>query len=629
MATTLYFATDTASAKEPGTYPVAATNYANVTPTKVLTTEGYMLPYPWRAVANLSQSSLASTAAQTARYGRFFSAPFAQDYVYTHPTTSGTAIQYFMADYESNLSANHCVQQCYIYVWRPSTGAVVGVIQPVVVLAIGSKEPSATASIQSTLGSYFAGSAGTINILKGDILVFEPFATYTQAAATAYTVRFYYGGSTEITAENTVVSTPASKVVFSVDLPLEMPTGAVTGAIAYKAQNFLMGARFTSFLQSKARITPTTLVDGSPFISRLKAHATSVSGLTTRLIFSANLKSISKVSGWWQQTHPLSVTLRAHARAAATFPDSAVGEALNIYYSHTGSADNPALSLGGKKGAPFGGVSFTVTPMVPGVEVLAVHRIPTGQHTLQVDAARKQISLVLLDDLLEYTAAVGNGVSTVAVGSHTAGFAVIRVNSAAMTNSSMTLDVAPRRNTLFPDPSIAALASGETQYRCLYLFNDTDQTITNVQLAVQDDSVDTVSISSEFTSDVVVGAFSQMQTPRSVHHRALDPTGWGGIFFMEDMPQVNSELSVNSLPVIIAAAPAAQASDGNTIQVPMRIEDIYDSHGRLSGLTFGPSLAWTKIPPRRGVTFWVRKVQPPTSPDAKIDTALFTVTADF
>lgn len=294
MATTLYFATNTASAKEPGTYPVAATNYANVTPTRVLTTEGFMIPYPWRAVANLSQTSLNATSAQTAKFGRFYSAPFATDYVYTHPVDAGSAIQYFLADYESNLSANHCIQQCYIFVWRPSTGAVVGVIQPVVVLAPGSKEPSSTASIQSTLGSYFSGTPGTINILKGDILVFEPFSTSTQAAATGYTVRFYYGGSTEITAENTVVATPASKVVFAVDLPLEMPIGAVTGAIKHKAINELRGQRFVSALLSKSRVASATLVDGSPFISKLKAHAQSGAALTTQVLMSANLKSISR-----------------------------------------------------------------------------------------------------------------------------------------------------------------------------------------------------------------------------------------------------------------------------------------------------------------------------------------------
>lgn len=305
MATTLYFALNTASAKEPGTYPVAATNYANVTPTAQVTTEGFMLPYKWRAVANLAVATGTGTAAKISKFGRFFSAPFAEDYVYNHPLDAGSAIQYFMADWEDNLDANHCIQQCYVFVWRPSTGAVVGVIQPVQTLAPGTKEPSSASSIQSTLGSYYAATAGSITILKGDILVFEPFSTYTKGATTARNVRFYYGGATDITAENTVVATPASKVVFSVDLPLEMPIGAVTGAMKYKATVELRGARFLSDLKSKSRLVIATLVDGSPFISRLKAKAVVSSALTTQVLMKSDLKSISKLTAWRQQTHDL------------------------------------------------------------------------------------------------------------------------------------------------------------------------------------------------------------------------------------------------------------------------------------------------------------------------------------
>ncbi len=52
MATTLYFALNTAAAREPGTYPVAATNYANVTPTRAVTTEENMIPYHWHKITN-------------------------------------------------------------------------------------------------------------------------------------------------------------------------------------------------------------------------------------------------------------------------------------------------------------------------------------------------------------------------------------------------------------------------------------------------------------------------------------------------------------------------------------------------------------------------------------------------
>lgn len=630
MATTLYFALNTASNNEPGTYPVAATNYASVTPDRVLTTEGYMIPYPWRAVANLTQSSVNRTTAQTAKFGRFFSAPFAADYTYQHPLNSTDAIQYYLADYESNLSANHCIEQCFIFVWRPSTGAMVGVIQPVTTKAIGSKEPTAINSIQSTRGSHFAGAAGTIDILKGDILVFEPFATFTQAAATAYTIRFYYGGATEITAENTVVTTPASKVVFSVDLPLEMPIGAVTGSMLYTAVNELRGARLTTYAASQARLATSKLVDGSPFVSKLKAKATVTTGLTTRTLLSASLKSISKVTAWRQQEHPLSVTLRASAAAFATFPDHAVGEALGLYYSHTGTANNPSLSLGGKRGPSMAGVAFTSAPNLPGVEILSVHRMPAGTHRLRFDAAAQTVALILVERVHSYKAALGPGVTTVVVGSERAGFVVVRVDRAAVTSSDVLLQVSPQSNTLFQNPSPGAIAAGETLFRCLYLHNHTDQEVTNVVLEVSDTAPDNVGIASEFVSDVSLVGHSASQMPRTTNHKALDPTGWGGVFAMEGLPHVASEMSVNSLPIIISTPPSTiQASDGDTVQVPMVIDDEHDSQGRLSGLSFGPSLAWARIPPRRGVTFWVRKVQPPIVPGDNAYSALFRITADF
>lgn len=629
MATSLYFTPNTGSAKEPGTYPVAATNYANVTPDRAVTTEGYMLPCPWRAASNLTQSSVNRTTAQTAKFGRFYSAPFAEDYTYNHPLNTTDAIKYYVADYQSNLSANHCVQQCFIFVWRPSTGQIVGTIQPVTVQATGTKEPTATASIQSTLGSYFAGAAGSINILKGDILVFEPFATFTQAAATAYTIRFYYGGTTEITAENTVVASPASKVVFSVDLPLEMPTGVVSGEIRYTATAELRGPRLETFARAKSRLLPVTLVDGSPFISRLRASSKVTTQLTTRTLLSASLKSISRTTAWVQQSHNFQVLLRSKARAVASFPDASIGEPLNLYYSGTGTADNPTLSIGGVKGPAVAGETFSVSPTSPGVTVLAAHGMGSNSWVLRVDPSRKLLHLVLAPELLQYTAGYTSGVSAVAVGSREAGFVVVRVDSAAATATSSVVSATPRLNTLFLNPSAEAIASGETVYRCLYLFNDTDQDVANVTLAVTTDALDTVSVATEYESSVSLQGSAASRMPRTIHHRALDPTGWGGIFFMEDTPQTYAELSVNSLPIVITTASPTQATDGVTIQVPMRLADEHDSTGRLYGLTFGPSLSWPVVKARRGVTFWLRKVRPPGPGSENTLRASITVTADF
>lgn len=85
-----------------------------------------------------------------------------------------------------------------------------------------------------------------------------------------------------------------------------------------------------------------------------------------------------------------------------------------------------------------------------------------------------------MDDIHKYTAAIGPGVSTVAVGSKEAGFVIVRLDSAAITSVDIGIDVTFRLNTLFLNPSATALLEGETVYRCLYLFNDTSQEVTNV-----------------------------------------------------------------------------------------------------------------------------------------------------
>ena len=308
--------------------------------------------------------------------------------------------------------------------------------------------------------------------------------------------------------------------------------------------------------------------------------------------------------------------------------DKAVSEALNLYYSGTGTAENPSLSIGGRRGIPLVGRDFTAYPSAPGIEILAVHNTPDGSHTFKVDAEQRTASLVLVDGVHEHISGVGLGVSTVTVGSEDEGFVVARLDTDAMTTVTITIDTVFRLNTLFLNPSPAALQGGETVYRCLYLFNDTAQEVTNVELSVGTDSLDVIEVASEFYTDTSVSAFSARQKPRTTHHKALDPTGWGGVFFAEETPQVYSELSVNSLPIIIATGPTGQATDGDTIQTPMRIEDEHDSAGRLSSLIFGPTIAWARIPPRRGVTFWVRKYTTPTAPGDNTVKAFFTVTSE-
>lgn len=629
MGTTLYFATNTASRKEAGTYPVANTEYANLTPTVKNTTEGYMVPYAWRGVANLSVSTGTGTTAKVTRFGRFFSPPFAQDYTYNHPLNSSDAIQYFLADYESNLSANHCVEQCYVYVWRPSTGTKIGVIQPAAVKAPGSKEPTAASSIRSTLGSYYAPSSGSIDILAGDILVFEPFSTYTKSSSTSYTVRFYYGGATEITAENTSISAPASKVVFSVDLPLAPPSSAIASAVNYYAHIRLLGPVFAASLASKARLVISSLSDGSPLTSRLYAKQQVNAYLYTQTLLASSLKSISNLQARVPQTHLLGSILSSTSVAVAIGPDSAVGESLCLYYSGTGSKDNPVGSIGGKRNYILEGDKVTALSSSPGVSLITSHGMLGGRYRVDIDSARREVSLVIVPGIRKFSSGYGYGASVVSVGSAGAGYVVVSIDAAAATTTSLYFLVERKQNTLFLNPSESELTTGSTLYRCLYLFNESDQDVTDVTLQVFTDSTDTVQVASEYAAANPTLGYTNYRYPRSTQHKALDLTGWGGVFYLEDALQVQSELSANSLPMLIASSRVEQASDGVSVQVPAPLADQEDSTGLLQSLSFGPSLQWANIKARKGVTFWVKKVAPPSAGSPDVYSMEFRLSGNF
>lgn len=632
MGTTLYFADNTASARESGTYPAASTNYANLTPTASVTTEGFMMPCASRngATTYLQVSTGTGTAAKINRFGRFFSAPFEEDYTYTHPTTSGSAIKYFLADYESNLSANHCVEQCYVYVWRPSTGAVVGVVQPVSVLAPGSKEPNAASSIRSTLGSYFSSTPGTISILAGDILIFEPFSTYTKSSSTSYTTRFYYAGQTEITAENTLVSKPASKVVFSVDLPLAPPKSVARSFARFSAKVELLGPRFSSILQSKSRIPTAKLTDGSPLNSVLHSRAASSAVLTAQILLSSSLKSISKTDVWINQTHELSIAINIKSLSIASFPNSYSVDTLAFYYTGGVGNTQPSQSLGGPRGGVLQGSLFSTSGDLPGVEILAVHGAPDGVHYVRVDGQKRKVSLVLIDALSEFSTTVNAGTSVVCVGSELSGFVVLRVTPNPSVSGTVSISTTHTTDTLFSTPTQQEYVNGGINYRGLFLFNDTDSDAMNVTVTLAYVSESTFDLGTEYPyidrSDPIGGStgestpyLSGKRMPMSVKHRALDATGWGGIFAMEQ-PRGNF-VKVAGLPTVLGTEMPETWSDGLTTMLPSVIQGQEDGSSELSSLDFFSSLYWRRLPARSSLSLWVRRTTPPGAtpvPESKL-----------
>lgn len=606
MPTTLYFAPATAFLKGGGTYPTLATNYANLTPTAAITTEGRMLPYAYNTAANLSTSSNASTAAQSRRYGRFFSTPFEIDFNYQHPTTAGQEILFRGADYQSNANANHCVQQACIYVWRPSTGAVVGYLQQAAVLATGTKEPTATSTAQNTLGSYLT-TAGSIAILAGDILVVEPWATFTQGSATAYTIRFYYGGGTTISVENTTNTTPASCIIFQhVTLPLALPSSAAAGIIDLRGTMQLVAPKFQSQLHVSTAMS-AMLTDGSYLQAALAADPVLTADLNTSVRFKASLTARSRINAHLQDQHSLSAQLHAGAGMAV---DASGGHALDnlaLYYTGSGSPATPKQSIGGPLAEyPVKGGQVTTTVFVPGISVQAAIGLPAGTYDIVVNPTAGTLTLSLWRGVVSAIATFKASGDVVLLGLRDKGFAVVSIdNIAALQAGTLRFTVADYKNGLFTNLADSYLVTGCTVYRALFLFNRSTVEARDVSVSVGSISGETVDVGLEVEPDIRMNGI----WPVSRVSAGLDPTGWGALTLVDGVVQADMLLELEGLPVIASTAPAEQSSTG-TSSYPTPIADEFDYGGILQHVNFKQSISWSRIAPGRGVSFWVRKVTP-------------------
>ncbi len=607
MPTTLWFAQDTAFPKGTGTYPTLATEYASLAPTIAVTTEGRMLPYTWRAAFNLTRSSLNNTAAQRCRFGRFFSAPFATNYTWVNPVNSGGAIKYFFSDYESNLSANHAVQQCCIYVWRPSTGSIVGFLATVANTTAGAKEPTAINVAQNTLGEFFT-TAGSLAILAGDILVFEPTGTFTQAAATAYTIRFYAGGTTAITTENTATTTPASRVVFPYDLPLLYPPNTAVGTLDNKFFAGTLPPLLDSNLSGDAQIITSALSDGSRLRAQMKAKSSFSGTMNTRVLLSSSVQSIATLTTALQQAHFLNSQITGKSEALGQYDAPAVGDLLTLYYSGVGTSGNPTVSTGGVRGAPYVDQQVVFDAPIPGLQFIQASKIASGPINLTIDAFAQTISWTI-HPLLIKTAFYGANVDTLFLGDLSNGFLAFRVTDRnAIPSLTLTANAVNLENSLFTNPDLATLAAGQTVFRCMYLMNYSTQEVLNPVLTLDHSSIETITIGTEYVSNLDL---SQYERKLDINRRGTDITGRGDHILVAPILQTSLNVSPLGNPTMFSSIGRAQETDGVAVQLPFTLADQIDSTNLLTDVNFGPSISWPRIAAGKGVSFWVRKVQPP------------------
>lgn len=224
MATRLFFH-DVGNAL-PGTFPTAKQSAltqsylvsgGNTLETMSLTAGG--------AMANAQATSLANTSVQNGFYKMFCSDTFN---VNQNVGGGGQTLTLNIGNYESSLSMNLGITlSCMVYVWRPSTGALVGTVCANLATT-GAAEPGAAASIRVNQGT--TTSTTLVAALAGDVLICECWQTHTQAAATAFTGRIYFDGTTVNTTVNAVVTNHASFLNFSADtLTFGAPPSGATG----------------------------------------------------------------------------------------------------------------------------------------------------------------------------------------------------------------------------------------------------------------------------------------------------------------------------------------------------------------------------------------------------------------
>jgi hypothetical protein len=156
-------------------------------------------------VASISGPAAAGTTLQTGLWGVWVSPPLAAG-----ATISAQAMSWGFVTSQSSTSmvwpASYSV--CF-YLWRPSTGALVGVMKnqngigPVVQSAAGAT---------STIWTNATTATVSVTALTDDVLVIELWGAHTQTMNGPYTARVDYDGTTAITADG-VTNTDARSFV--------------------------------------------------------------------------------------------------------------------------------------------------------------------------------------------------------------------------------------------------------------------------------------------------------------------------------------------------------------------------------------------------------------------------------
>ena len=207
MATKLYLH-DAANALS-GTFPTG--EQAGVAASQTATGANTLRTMNTTIGAGQTSVTVASTGttAQQQTFYRFFCSPQLAAQTFS---ANSVSVTFNCADAQSNAAMNHFVDYFVIYVWRPSTGSMVGILFEGA--GTNATEPTSTNTEQVSVSSRTNDNDG-VTAQAGDVLICEAWAQFTQGMNSSYNGTFYYDGTTENTTENAGVSNHASFINFS------------------------------------------------------------------------------------------------------------------------------------------------------------------------------------------------------------------------------------------------------------------------------------------------------------------------------------------------------------------------------------------------------------------------------
>jgi len=217
-------------------------------------------------VTSHSGTALANTSPQLGFLGMWASPPISGN-----QTIGGGAetLVVNVADSESNLASNFYVNRAHAYIWRPSTGALVGDLCTTATTPTGSPTEGTGSSATVTI---FTVALSSVSALDGDIIVVELFSQFTQSAAAGYTDKIYYDGATENLVENSASTDHAAFVEFSQTITLATATPA-------RLTNVTANVWYEDTSSKTARLTNETAVVWATSTVIPVAHITNMTAI--------------------------------------------------------------------------------------------------------------------------------------------------------------------------------------------------------------------------------------------------------------------------------------------------------------------------------------------------------------